>query len=87
MVAEDIWGSEAHAIMLAHCGIISETDLREILKWLEQAREAWEDGSFELCPELEDVHMNVETYLREGRRAGVRRAAAHRALAERPGRH
>jgi argininosuccinate lyase len=66
MVAEDIWGSQAHAIMLAHCGIISEQDLREILKWLEQAREAWEDGSFELKPELEDVHMNVETYLREG---------------------
>ncbi len=66
MVAEDIWGSEAHAIMLAASGIISEDDLREILKWLEQARAAWEDGSFELRPELEDVHMNVETYLRQG---------------------
>ncbi|MEI6499417.1 MAG: argininosuccinate lyase [Armatimonadota bacterium] len=66
MVAEDIWGSEAHAIMLAMSGIISEVDLREILKWLEQAREAWEDGSFKLKRELEDVHMNVETYLRQG---------------------
>jgi len=66
MVAEDIWGSEAHAIMLAASQIISEEDLREILKWLEQARAAWEDGSFELRPELEDVHMNVETYLRQG---------------------
>jgi len=66
MVAEDIWGSEAHAIMLTACEIISEEDLREILKWLEQARAAWEDGSFELRPELEDVHMNVETYLRQG---------------------
>lgn len=66
MVPEDIWGSEAHAIMLTRCGIISEEDLREILKWLEKAREAWEDGSFELKPELEDVHMNVETYLRTG---------------------
>lgn len=66
MVPEDIWGSQVHALMLAHCGIISELDLREILKWLEKAREAWEDGSFELKPELEDVHMNVETYLRQG---------------------
>lgn len=66
MVAEDIWGSQAHAIMLTACGIISEQDLREILKWLEKAREAWEDGSFELKRELEDVHMNVETYLRHG---------------------
>lgn len=66
MTAEDIWGSEAHAIMLAACGIISETDLREILKWLEQARADWEAGRLELKPELEDVHMNVEMYLRRG---------------------
>lgn len=66
MVPEDIWGSEAHAIMLAASGIISEDDLREILRWLEQARTAWEDGSFELKRELEDVHMNVEMYLRQG---------------------
>lgn len=66
MVPEDIWGSQAHAIMLAMSGIISEVDLREILKWLEQARAAWENGTFELRKELEDVHMNVETYLREG---------------------
>jgi len=66
MVAEDIWGSEAHAIMLAARGIISETDLREILRWLEKAREEFEAGRFQLRPELEDVHLNVEWYLREG---------------------
>ncbi len=66
MVAEDIWGSEAHAIMLAACGIISEDDLREILRWLEKALEEWEAGRLVLKPELEDVHMNVEWYLREG---------------------
>lgn len=66
MVREDIWGSQAHAIMLAHCGIISQDDLREILHWLEKARQAWESGTFELRRELEDVHMNVETYLRQG---------------------
>jgi argininosuccinate lyase len=66
MVPEDIWGSQAHAIMLAAAEIISEDDLREILGWLERARQAWEDGTFELTRELEDVHMNVETYLRDG---------------------
>jgi argininosuccinate lyase len=66
MVAEDIWGSQAHALMLAASEIISEADLREILKWLGKAATAWEDGSFDLRRELEDVHMNVETYLREG---------------------
>ena len=66
MVFEDIWGSQAHAIMLAESEIISQEDLREILRWLEQAKTAWQDGSFELRKELEDVHMNVETYLRTG---------------------
>jgi argininosuccinate lyase len=31
MIGEDIWGSQAHAIMLAAQGIIAEEDLREIL--------------------------------------------------------
>ena len=66
MVFEDIWGSQAHAVMLARGGIISHDDLREILRRLEQAKAAWQDGSFELKRELEDVHMNVEVYLREG---------------------
>jgi len=66
MVEEDIWGSEAHAVMLAACGIIPEADLRETLRWLEKAREQFDAGALELKPELEDVHMNVEWYLREG---------------------
>ena len=66
MVAEDIWGSQAHALMLAECGIITRGHLREILTWLEKAREEFEAGRLTLKVELEDVHMNVESYLREG---------------------
>ncbi len=66
MVAEDIWGSEAHALMLCRQGIISGDDLRAILTWLERARADHESGSFVLKPELEDVHMNVERYVTEG---------------------
>ncbi len=66
MVAEDIWGSEAHALMLHECGILSAEHLREILRWLEKAREEFEAGRLTLRVELEDVHMNVESYLREG---------------------
>ena len=66
MIAEDIWGSEAHALMLAECGIISRESLREILTWLEKAREELQAGRLTLRVELEDVHMNVESYLREG---------------------
>jgi argininosuccinate lyase len=65
MIAEDIWGSQAHAIMLAACGIITEDDLREILGGLSKTQAEYEAGHFQLQPQLEDVHMNVEAYLRE----------------------
>ncbi len=65
MVLVDIWGSEAHALMLASCGIIPEADLREILRWLEKAHEEFKADRLVLDPNLEDVHMNVEMYLRE----------------------
>lgn len=66
MVLHDIWGSQAHAIMLAKQTIISQNDLCQILKWLEKARHDYLEGKFELDPKLEDVHMNVENYLIEG---------------------
>ncbi len=65
MIAEDIWGSQGHAIMLAACKIIGEDDLREILKGLRKTETEHEAGDFTLKRELEDVHMNVESYLRE----------------------
>jgi len=66
MILHDIWGSQAHAIMLTKQDIISEDVLFEILKWLEKAHNDFIEGKFELKPELEDVHMNVESYLIEG---------------------
>lgn len=66
MIAEDIWGSQGHALMLHDCGIISREHLVEILRWLEIARERFEAGELTLKRDLEDVHMNVESYLREG---------------------
>ncbi len=66
MVAEDIWGSQAHALMLAEVGLLERDDLRVILTWLERARADHEAGTFQLRPELEDVHMNVERYVIEG---------------------
>lgn len=65
MVAEDIWGSEAHALMLGAQKIISEDDLRVILRGLETARTRWETGKLRLRIHREDVHMNVEAYLLE----------------------
>ncbi len=65
LIGYDIWGSQAHAIMLARQGIISDADLREILRWLRKAEEDFQNGNFTLDPNKEDVHMNVESYLIE----------------------
>ena len=65
LIGYDIWGSQAHAIMLARQGIISDADLREILRWLQKAEADFQNGDFTLDPNKEDVHMNVESYLIE----------------------
>ena len=65
LIGYDIWGSQAHAIMLARQGIISDADLREILRWLQKAETDFQNGDFTLDPNKEDVHMNVEAYLIE----------------------
>ena len=65
LIGYDIWGSQAHAIMLARQKIISDADLREILHWLQKAEEDFQNGDFTLDPNKEDVHMNVESYLIE----------------------
>ena len=65
LIGYDIWGSQAHAIMLARQGIISDADLREILRWLQKAEKDFQNGDFTLDPNKEDVHMNVESYLIE----------------------
>ncbi len=65
LIQYDIWGSQVHAIMLARQRIISDEELREILRWLRQAETDFENGTFTLEPNKEDVHMNVESYLIE----------------------
>jgi len=54
---EDVWGSQAHAIMLAKQKIIGKKELKELLQWLEKAREDFLAGNFNLKEELEDVHI------------------------------
>ncbi|MFH1055480.1 MAG: argininosuccinate lyase [Candidatus Altiarchaeota archaeon] len=66
MILEDIWGSEAHAIMLAKCGIITSKDLKKILQSLEKARKDYQSGKLVLREHDEDVHMNVENYIIKG---------------------
>lgn len=62
---QDIAGSKAHCEMLVKQEIISKNDGDAILKGLEQISEEIEAGEFEFSPALEDIHMNIESRLRE----------------------
>ncbi len=62
---EDIAGSKAHAAMLGRQGIISDDDAKKIVEGLDQIEQEIASGSFEWKPELEDIHMNVESRLHE----------------------
>jgi argininosuccinate lyase len=65
LAPQDIAASKAHAAMLAEQGIISKADAREIAKGLDAILAEIESGSMEFSRSLEDVHMNVESRLKE----------------------
>ncbi|PZF77278.1 argininosuccinate lyase [Aestuariivirga litoralis] len=62
---QDIAGSKAHAAMLAKQGIISKADAAEIRKGLDQVQAEIEAGKFTFSRALEDIHLNVESRLKE----------------------
>ena len=70
--------------MLAKQGIIAADDANKIAHGLDTILSEIEAGKFTFKRALEDIHMNVESRLAELIGAGGR-AAAHRALAQRPG--
>jgi argininosuccinate lyase len=65
MAAQDIQGSIAHSAMLAKQGIITEGDRDAIHQGLQQVSGEIESGGFTFSAALEDIHMNVESRLRE----------------------
>jgi argininosuccinate lyase len=72
LFAQDIAGSKAHASMLARQGIITKADNLAIKKGLDRVMREIEGGKFHFSTVLEDIHMNVESRLRDiiGPRAG-----------------
>ncbi|HDN82873.1 MAG TPA: hypothetical protein ENG50_00765, partial [Candidatus Altiarchaeales archaeon] len=69
MILEDILCNEAHLIMLYKRGLIDRAATKEMLNCLEVLKEKVRAGKFQLNPELEDVHLNIEAYIIE--KAGV----------------
>lgn len=65
LYAQDIEGSKAHASMLAEQGIISQEDAKQIITGLDTISSEIAEGSFKFSRALEDIHMNVESRLRE----------------------
>ena len=63
MYKHDIQGSIAHATMLGDCGIISKKDSLEIIDGLKGILADIENGSLELDPSAEDIHMFIEAEL------------------------
>jgi argininosuccinate lyase len=63
--AQDIAGSKAHCEMLVKQKIIAKKDGDAILKGLSQIQKEIESGKFEFKRSLEDIHMNIESRLKE----------------------
>ena len=65
LIEYDLTGSQAHAQMLAHTGIISAAEADAIAKGLDQIRQEYRQGQFLPGVEAEDVHFAVERRLTE----------------------
>ncbi len=62
---QDIQGSLAHAAMLGKTGILTADDVAAITGGLKAIEAEIESGSFTFSRALEDIHMNIESRLRE----------------------
>ena len=65
LIEYDIDGSIAHAEMLAHTGIISNSDAKQLVSGLKQILQEYHQGKFNPGIEAEDVHFAVERRLTE----------------------
>ncbi|MDB5659808.1 MAG: argH [Cypionkella sp.] len=65
LYAQDIRGSRAHAAMLAATGILTPSDAVAIGEGLLTVLSEIETGNFTFSVALEDIHMNVESRLKD----------------------
>jgi argininosuccinate lyase len=65
LYAQDIAGSRAHAAMLAATGILTSSDAEAIGEGLLTVLSEIEAGNFTFSTALEDIHMNVESRLKD----------------------
>jgi argininosuccinate lyase len=65
LYAQDIAGSRAHAAMLAATGILTSSDADAIGEGLLTVLSEIQGGNFAFSTALEDIHMNVESRLKD----------------------
>ena len=65
LYAQDIAGSRAHVAMLAATGIVSGSDADAIGEGLLTVLSEIEAGRFEFRTDLEDIHLNIESRLKD----------------------
>ncbi len=61
----DIIASQAYANAICEAGVLSEAERDRIVNGLEKVFEEWDEGSFIIRPEDEDIHTAVERRLTE----------------------
>jgi argininosuccinate lyase len=69
---QDILGSLAHAAMLHKIGLLTAAEFFEIEKAFDEIAREITAGKFQWKPELEDVHMNIESELTRRTAAGAK---------------
>jgi len=62
---QDVRGSIAHAKMLAKVAILTKSEAEKIIDGLKKVEKEISDGKFNFKIELEDIHMNIESRLKE----------------------
>jgi argininosuccinate lyase len=62
---QDIAASKAHVAMLAKTGILKAKEAQEIARGLDKILDEIERGKFNFSRALEDIHLNIESRLRE----------------------
>lgn len=65
LYSQDITGSLAHCKMLKQQNILTSDEADKISEGLKQIKEEIEKGEFEFKNSLEDIHMNIESRLKE----------------------
>lgn len=63
LVVSDVYGSLAHAKMLKKIGILTESELTQLIKGLKEILMLTEQQQFILQPGDEDIHTKIENFL------------------------